>query len=430
MKCSKCGKKIKSSEKFCTYCGNYVGETTDTTSWQVGADLLEEENINSQDDYDREIEREEERKEDQFPKIEMTEEDALRINPPIPEREKNKEKIEKHQAVKRESKLQDDLLKDKDLNDKEFESEKIAIKDSSGTKKTEYSYENEDLLEAYIGEDYKIIKKMPFNFWAFLLNWMYLLYRKLYITGIIGLIISWIVVKFFRPYLLYYIGGVMILLGLFFNKYYIAVAKERVERIKEKSGEEDRYVLASLCTEKGGVNVVSALLIYLVFLVIVFFTLFTIIIRKTHNAEFIEENSINQATCKRLVKTAYTNVEEENKVGKAADAICKVIKNRDKEFEIVIKTEKDHKYYYSFYATENGYIKFKNNTLELADLQIKKTNGYISEEENKKLTELKEIEMNYQETYNKAKDENDLIEKKKDTEAKTSFIVTEEEIIQ
>ena len=26
----------------------------------------------------------------------------------------------------------------------------------------------------------------------------------------------------------------MILLGLFFNKYYIAVAKERVERIKEK----------------------------------------------------------------------------------------------------------------------------------------------------------------------------------------------------
>ena len=65
--------------------------------------------------------------------------------------------------------------------------------DSSGTKDTEFYYENEDLLEAFIGEDYKSIKKIPFNLFAFLLNWGYVLYRKLYITGVIGLIVTGII---------------------------------------------------------------------------------------------------------------------------------------------------------------------------------------------------------------------------------------------
>ncbi len=429
MKCTKCGKRVKSSEKFCTYCGNYVGETNDTTSWEVGADLLEEERILSDED---ELEKENEK----FQKIELTEEEASKINTPVlietVEEDKAKEESkEKHHAVKRESKLEDDLLNDKDLNDKEFEPEKISIKDSSGTKKTEYSYKNEDLLEAYIGEDYKIIKKMPINIWAFLLNWMYLLYRKLYITGVVGLVISWIVIKFFRPFIWYYVAGVMILLGFAFNKYYIFISKRKVERIISKAEDDDRFSLANTCKKKGGVNVPNALLIYFSFLVIVFFTFVTITINKSHNTKFYEENSTNQATCRRLIKTAYNNVESENKVGKASDATCKVMKKQqEKEFEIYIKTEKDNKFYYSFYATENGYIKFMNNTLELADLQIKRTNGYISAEEDKKLTELKTTEMNYQDTYNKAKEEDQLIEKKKDKEPKTSFIFTEEEIIQ
>ena len=151
MKCSKCGKKVKSNLKFCTYCGNYVGETNET-SWEIGGDLLEEEAIKTEDNtistgknkkeekeeepvekpviktieeiQDERDDEEEEKalmEEEKFQKIELTEEEAKRINPPIPEEDK------------KEVKKEENFFDDKDLNDKEFEPEKISVKDNSGT---------------------------------------------------------------------------------------------------------------------------------------------------------------------------------------------------------------------------------------------------------------------------------------------------------
>lgn len=459
MKCSKCGKKVKSNLKFCTYCGNYVGETNDN-SWEIGGDLLEEEAIKTEDNtistgknkkeekieekkeskkeekkeeekpiektveqiLDEREEEEEERAlldDEKFKKIELTEEEAKRINPPIPVEEK------------KETKKEENFFDDKDLNDREFEPEKITVKDNSGTGTGEYAYEHEDLLEAYIGEDYKIIKKMPINIWAFLLNWMYLLYRKLYITGIVGLIISWLAVVFIRPFILYYIGAVMVILGFAFNKYYIFIAKKRVEKIISNSEDDDKFVLASTCKEKGGVNVPNALLIYFVFLIAIFFSLVTITINKTHNPKFFEENSANEASCRSIIKTAKNSLEEEEaKVGKISDAVCKVINGKEPEYEVYIKTEKDNTKYYNLYVTEKGYVKYKSNTIGLAELQIRSTNGQLGDAERKIFTEKKSIELNYQEIFNKAKSEDDLIKRKKNKEPKTNFIFTPDEVIQ
>ena len=81
-----------------------------------------------------------------------------------------------------------DLLSEEQNNEN---GQEINTVENSEEKKTiSYSFEKERDLEAYIGEDYKMIKKSPFNIYAFLLNWMYVLYRKLYITGIIGLSIA------------------------------------------------------------------------------------------------------------------------------------------------------------------------------------------------------------------------------------------------
>jgi len=366
MKCKKCGKKLGKNEQFCTECGYYVGESDDT-NWNTDANLLEEENA---------------------------------------------------------------AFKDTKLNDKELEVEKISVKDSSGTKKTEYSYQHEDLLEAFIGEDYKLIKKMPFNIWSFLLNWMYFLYRKLYITGVIGLIVSWLVIVFLRQYFIHYLIITMIALGFVFNSYYIFIAKKKIEKIVSTSGDEDKFNLMSICMEKGGVSVLPALIIYFIFLIIVFFSLISFRFNKNHNPKFWQENSENRASCIMIIKTAYKNIEEENKVGLVSDAVCKVIRDNQKEYEIFIKTEKEEKNIYSYYKTENGYVAYKNNTLQLADLQVKRTNGIITPEENKLLTEIKSIEMNYQQIYNKSKEEERLIKEKKNTEERLNYFFTKEDIIQ
>ena len=436
MKCKKCGKKMKSNEKFCTYCGTYIDETDseDNNTWSIGADLLEETIIQ---------EEEKEKEENKFQTIEFTAEDAKRVNPQEEpkEEEKKEEEKEKSPEEKKEplkeinedekvEKRKTDVFEDIEIEeDKLNPDDMISIKDNSGTKKGEYSYENEDLLEAYIGEDYKIIKKMPINIWAFLLNWMYLLYRKLYITGIAGLILSWLVVYFFKDYFLIYLGIIMVVLCFAFNKYYIFIAKQRVERILAKAEGEDRFNIANTCMKKGGVNVLNALIIYTVFLVAIFFTFVVIKINTTHNTKFWEENSENQANCIRIIKIAYNNIESDDKLGTAKEAVCKVLYKKQREYEVYIKTEKDGKKYYSFYKTENGYLKYVNDTSLLNELQVKKANGQITTEETLLLTEVKGTEMNYQNIYTKSKEEKNLIDRKKNKKERINFDFTEEEII-
>jgi len=373
MRCNNCGKKVKDDEIICPDCGNYIVQEDE---WSEG----------------------------RRPKIQHAEE-----NPK-----------EYYEAAKKEK-----------PNEKVKE---IRIKDASGTRKNQFFYENEDLLEAYIGEDYKLIKKSPFNIWAFLFNWIYFLYRKLYITGIIGLAISYFFIIYFRnyKYILIYVGVVSLLLSLIFSKYYIFVAKKRVEKIKkyaEECAEDDKFAIARICKKKGGVNVLRALLIYLVFLIVLFLSLFPISINKSHNSKFWEENSENLANCTAILRVAYENVLSEKNLGSAEEAICKVLKKSPKEYEIYIKTKYNANTYYSYYATEDGYISLKNRTVEMEDLELKRINGTITEVEESLLAELETIQKNYQEFYETSKEEDKLILKKKNKEEKLNYIFTKEEII-
>ena len=327
-------------------------------------------------------------------------------------------------------KLGDDEINSKEAITNTFEKEKFEIKDASATKKGEFSYENEDLLEAFIGEDYKLIKKSPFNIWAFLLNWMYLLYRKLYITGLIGLLLSWIVIAFFRKIIWIYLVITMLLLGFSFSKYYIFICKYKVEKIIKDNPDEDRFNIEAICRQKGGVNVVIVLIIYLVFLIIVFFTLVSFTYNKNHNTKFWQENSENKASCNSVIKTAYNYLEEENDLGIASDAVCEVIgNNNNREYKVYIKTNKDNNAYYSYYITENGYVSYKQDTMHLNELQLKKANSSLTEEEEQLLLELNDISQAYAKIFNESKKEDQLIQDKKNKTAKKYFRFNKEEII-
>ena len=143
MKCQKCGKKLRRNEVFCTICGYYN-------------DFSDEKKIVNFDD------------EDDF---DLTDDDW--------------------------SSKEDDKAEEKEL-DKILKEKKPKKSDDD-----EDDYELTDLdryVKAYIGEDYNIVRKSLFNIWALIFNWMYFLYRKLYITGIIGLVITYFVVIFLRNY--------------------------------------------------------------------------------------------------------------------------------------------------------------------------------------------------------------------------------------
>ena len=374
MKCKKCGKRLKEQEKFCTICG-YYNDDVEQNSERVNGDLLDND-IGSYSEVDN-----------------TNLNDIISINS-AKSYEKNK-------------------------NDKA----KNSIEEN------DFYYENENFLEAYIGEDYKQIKKWPFNIWAFLLNWMYLLYRKLYVTGIVGLFITGIFIVFVRKYLIVFSLVVMVFLGFSFNYYYTFVAKKKVEKILKRMEGTDNFTLLNIMKEEGGVNAPIALAIYATFLLIIFFCLVNFKVNNNHNTKYWKQNSENKANCGYLVKLAYMDIQSQNNVSEVLSATCKITKGAIKEYEIYVKALYEERDIYIYYVTENKKIIYKDNTSDLFNLELIQANMSLTPEQSLRMNSLKGIKTNYQDIYIKSEKEDELINKKKNNQEKLNYIFEKEEIV-
>lgn len=399
MKCVKCGKKLKSNEKFCTYCG-YYNDGGENETWNT--ETPQEEDLLEENWYDEDVE--------------TPEEDEVELEPV------KKEKPKKEKKPKEEKPKKEKVIKEKPVKEEKIKEEKpkkeIKIKEDN-----EVYDQNERYIESYIGEDYRLIKKSPFNIWAFLLNWMYLLYRKLYITGIIGLVITVVVALFLTKYFIIYLLITMVLLGFGFNPYYIYIVKRKVNSILKEYEGTDSFSLEKMCSEFGGVNIPMALIIYLVFLVVIVISILKPTINTSHNTKFWKENSENEANCLSLIKLIYKKAPSV----KITEALCKVNKN-NRNFDLYIKINKDNKVVYEYYTTENDYIVYKNNTEFLENLNKKKAENRITEEEEKNLSEMKMIMSNYETIRNDSLNEDKLIKAKRNKEEKLNYIFDKEVI--
>ena len=387
MKCVKCGKRLKNNEKFCTYCG-YYNDESETKNWSTTND---EDDLLEENWYDEEID---------------DEDDDVVLEPVKKEKKKKekKEKIKKEKPVKEEKEIKE-----------------IKIKEDN-----EVYDQNEKYIEAYIGEDYKLIKKSPFNIWAFLLNWMYFLYRKLYITGVVGLVITALVAFFLTKYFLIYMVVTLLVIGFGFNFYYVYIIKRRVNKILVDYEGSDSFSLEKMCKEFGGVNVMISLIIYLVFLIVIILSITKPTFNTSHNGKFFKENSENEANCSSLIRLTFQ--EEKTNYDKVEEAVCKVNKNK-KNYELYLKTTKNKKTVYVYYETKNDYIVFKNNTEYLYILKNKKANKTITEEETKLLSDIKAISTNYKKIHDKAIEEDKLIKNKTNREEELNYIIDYQEII-
>jgi len=356
MRCAKCGKRLRSNEKFCTVCGYYNEDKSEMKpeDWD-------------DDDYDL-LKEEQDTKET---KTEETKEDKKVIS---------------------------------------------------------YNFEEERDLEAYIGEDYKMIKKSPFNIYAFILNWMYVLYRKLYITGIIGLGIALLITIFYTGYLLIYLIASMVILGFLFNPYYIFIIKKKIKRLEVRYEGSDSYTFTEICKEKGGVNGTISLIIYGIALIIIIFTLVNVNYNSNHNTKYWNENSENKANCMSYVKIAYNNVEEE-KYGTVEEALCRIATVTSREYNIYMKIKNNNKIDYENKKRENERLKYVNSTKDLPELEKKEKDKTITTEERDKLTNIRKIESNYNTIKKNSNSEDELIRQKKNKKEKLNYVFTKEEVI-
>lgn len=126
----------------------------------------------------------------------------------------------------------------------------------------------EKLVMEYTGYNYEIISREGFSIPAFLLSWIYLLYRKAYASAITGMIGAIVLKAILPDNFSNYVGIVIaLLLGVVFNKMYIDSVELKVQNIIEKNPGKSLPELAKICHKKGGTSFIP-LAVYVVYLVV------------------------------------------------------------------------------------------------------------------------------------------------------------------
>lgn len=303
------------------------------------------------------------------------------------------------------------------------------IKDKKDKKLT--NFKDDRFIELFIGEDYKWIIKRPVNIYALLLSWIYFLYRKMYITGIIGLIITGIVCRLYPSFIYIYIPIVMILSGIVFNPLYKAYANFRINRIREKNYGTDDFAIEQICQEKGGTNVVITLIVFLVFLIIMFRTYYKVIINN-ENTEFWTENSENRANCISNAKSDYKILTDKGVSGILEGAVCNIRRtNSTKSYDIYIKiSNKDSNVdKYIYFKDGKDTVTIEGMSVDLQDLQNKNKENTITEEEKTALNRMLEIKDKYIKVSSDSNTEDELIRKRKNKDEKLNYVFSKDEIL-
>ena len=328
MRCQSCGAKLKGNEEICAVCGFYNDREKLS---------LENDDLGNLDNFkDPDIDEE----------IELLDDD-------------NDSDIVLDDNI--DSSYYDDMKNEKDEND------------NSGLA---------HYVEIYIGEDYKWIVERPFNIYALLLSWIYFLYRKLYIIGILGLVLTGFFVKLYKPILPYYVVIVMLICGLLFNPIYLFVVKRRVKRLRNRYGEGSD--LEDECYKKGGVNTPRALLIFCIFLGILLLTFIHIDFGRG-KPNFWKENNENQANCLLVAKKAYSMVEKKLILGNIEDAICYVRITNTKNHDIYLRILDGEKYQYYYIKNDGKYLSIEGDTTQVENWQREKEKNNILKEEEEML---------------------------------------------
>lgn len=371
MRCVNCGKKLRKNEKFCTECGYYNDPSQKS---------LENDFLGNLEEFEELGDLDEDEQSDLINKINVLDDND-------------------------------------DINDYSLDEDSERLK----------SFKDDRYIEAYIGEDYKWVMKRPINIYALLLSWMYFVYRKLYLIGIIGLLLAGIILRFVPSLIVPYIVISMIGSGILFNPIYSKIIEKRVNKIVDNNTMEDNFSIEKICKKKGGVNTPIALLIFLIFISITFVSYLNIKVNN-ENTKFWEENNTNKANCIQITKNAYKILEDNSIPGDIEEAICEVTTQTNKQYDIYLKVKSDGKHNYLYFKDEGEYLTLTGNTQNIEDIEkrLEEDNIKIGEEEFLEVS--KTLLEKYRSMTSDANYEDQLIKDNKNTNKKTHFIITKEEI--
>ncbi len=133
---------------------------------------------------------------------------------------------------------------------------------------------DEELLKAFIGNNYEKLTTRQFNISAFFFTGAYMFYRKLTGYAILYFLLVLIIQGIFKMIPISIVFNILV--GLFFNKFYVNYAKKRVNKIKNANVHRQPKDIKLICMKSGGVSVGNIFLGLLLEIVITFLLAFAL----------------------------------------------------------------------------------------------------------------------------------------------------------
>lgn len=155
---------------------------------------------------------------------------------------------------------------------------------------------DDDLINAYIGDNVVTIRNRGFSFNTFLFGIYYVIYRKVW-----PMLLKWvlldILVKLLFGKLLIIIGKLVINLyfSYQFKDFYLEYVDKQVNKIKEQNKDKSREELITICKRKGGTLIPSSIalilgiIFYIILLIDVIQNEFSITVNKVNKKDRIGE---------------------------------------------------------------------------------------------------------------------------------------------
>jgi hypothetical protein len=143
---------------------------------------------------------------------------------------------------------------------------------SNFSKKDESIFDDNVLLNSFIGKHCEIIRNKIYNFSALFFGVLYMFYRKMYFYGIVG-IISYLLLSLFVKSI-YFLGIVNIILFFSFNSIYLSYANNKIKSFKISFPHSSMDQLSALCTNKGGTSIFGAFIGIVSIVVLTFIFIF------------------------------------------------------------------------------------------------------------------------------------------------------------
>lgn len=167
-------------------------------------------------------------------------------------------------------------IKGKENNDNETK-EEVVINNNN------VFNSDQDLIDAFIGNNAEKIKHNSFSVCTFVFRGVYFMYRKMYLYGFLWLVGI--------PLVFMFLPGIGILLplisaivlGIKFKDIYLGFVKEKVNEIKRLNPNKKHAELVEICRKQGGTNIIPVIIIgafdaLIIFLLIIFAYVFVNII--------------------------------------------------------------------------------------------------------------------------------------------------------